>query len=85
MRKSVKPVSLTALDLEQEHHNEAARLRPAARLDDEELAVWDRIAPLLALHGYLNDLFVDTLVEYCRVICTIDRLVKFLRKEGDTC
>jgi P27 family predicted phage terminase small subunit len=84
MRKSVKPVSLTAIDLKPEHTAEAMRLRPAARLEDEELAVWDRLAPLLALHGYLNDLFVDTLVEYCRVVCTIDRLVRFLRIEGET-
>jgi P27 family predicted phage terminase small subunit len=84
MRKSVKNVNLTALDLKPEHINEAVRLRPETRLENDELIVWDRIAPLLALHGYLNDLFVDSLVEYCRVIITIDRLAKFLRHEGDT-
>lgn len=84
MRKSVRPVSLTAQDLEQEHLDEARRLRPTNRLVADELSVWDRIAPLLALNGHLNDLFVDTLVEYCRIVVTIDRLVKFLRHEGDT-
>jgi P27 family predicted phage terminase small subunit len=84
MRKTVKTILLTALDLAPEHRDESARLRPSSRLEADELAVWDRIAPLLALHGYLNDLFVDTLVEYCRVLCSIDRLVKFLRQEGDT-
>jgi P27 family predicted phage terminase small subunit len=75
---------MTALDLKQEHYEEARRLRPCFRLEEDELVVWDRIAPLLALHGYLNDLFVDTLVEYCRVVSSIDRLAKYLRKEGDT-
>lgn len=84
MRKSVRPISLTALDLKPEHQDEAKRLRPSFRLEEDELAIWDRIAPLLALHGYLNDLFIDTLIEYCRVVSTIDRLAKYLRKEGDT-
>lgn len=83
-RKSVAPIHLTALDLEPEHLSEAQRLRPVSRLEDNELMVWDRISPLLALHGYLNDLFVDSLVEYCRVIVTIDRLTKFIRENGDT-
>lgn len=74
----------TASDLTDDDHAEAARLRPTTRLIDEELAIWDRIAPLLAAHDYLNDLFMDTLVEYCRVVHSIDRYVRFLRDNDET-
>lgn len=74
----------TAMDLTDDDHKEANRLRPSDRLESNELAVWDRIAPLLAAHEYLNDMFVDSLVEYCRVICDIDETVKFLRDKGKT-
>jgi P27 family predicted phage terminase small subunit len=53
-------------------------------LEPEELAVWDRIAPLLAAHDYLNDMFVDSLVEYCRVICELDETSRFIRENGKT-
>lgn len=74
----------TALDITDKEKIEAERLRPVDRLEEDELRVWDRIAPLLALHGYLNDLYLDTLVEYCRVVCKIDDLCKYLRKNKDT-
>jgi P27 family predicted phage terminase small subunit len=74
----------TASDLTDEDYAEANRLRPESRLEPEELAIWDRIAPLLAAHDYLNDLFLDSLVEYCRVVNSIDETVKFLRENGKT-
>lgn len=74
----------TANDLTAEDYAEANRLRPDARLEPEELAIWDRIAPLLAAHDYLNDLFVDSVVEYCRVVNSIDKLCKYLHQQGET-
>lgn len=74
----------TAADLTDSDHAESNRLRPENRLDSDELSIWDRIAPLLAAHDYLNDLFVDSLVEYCRVVHSIDKNVKYLREHGDT-
>lgn len=74
----------TANDLTDEDYEEANRLRPTSRLDPKELEIWDRIAPLLAAHDYLNDLFVDTLVEYCSVVEALDRNKKYLREHGET-
>jgi P27 family predicted phage terminase small subunit len=84
MAKMKVVLRFTANDLTDEDYNEANRLRPESRLEPEELAIWDRIAPLLAAHDYLNDLFVDTLVEYCRVVNSIDETVRFLREHGET-
>lgn len=84
MAKMKMLLRFTASDLTDEDFAEANRLRPSDRLEPEELAIWDRIAPLLAAHDYLNDLFVDSLVEYCRVVHSIDRYVKLLRVEGET-
>ena len=74
----------TAADITYENITESLRLRPVDRLEKNELAVWDRLAPLLAAHDYLNDLFVDTLVEYCRVVCEINDIVVYLREHGKT-
>ena len=74
----------TANDLTDEDYDESNRLRPDSRLESDEIAVWDRIAPLLAAHDYLNDLFVDSLVEYCRVVHSIDKIVKYLHQNGET-
>jgi P27 family predicted phage terminase small subunit len=86
MAKMKMVLRFTANDLTDEDYAEANRLRPQSRLEPEELAIWDRIAPLLAAHDYLNDLFVDSLVEYCRVVYSIDRIVRYLRREdvGET-
>lgn len=84
MAKMKIALRFTAHDLTDEDHAEAQRLRPSTRLIPEELAIWDRIAPLLSAHDYLNDSFLDSLVEYCRVVHSIDRIVRTLREEGDT-
>jgi P27 family predicted phage terminase small subunit len=84
MAKMKMILRFTANDLTDEDYAEANRLRPASRLDPEELVIWDRIAPLLAAHDYLNDLFVDSIVEYCRVVYQIDEKNRFLRKHGET-
>jgi P27 family predicted phage terminase small subunit len=84
MAKMKVALRFTANDLTDEDYAEANRLRPEPRLEPEELAIWDRIAPLLAAHDYLNDLFVDSLVEYCRVVHSIDKTVKYLRQNGET-
>jgi len=84
MAKIKLQLRYTALDVNDEDQAEADRLRPSARLENDELEVWDRIAPLLAAHDYLNDMFIDSLVEYCRVICELDSTVKFLRENGKT-
>lgn len=84
MAKMKMILRFTASDLTDEDFSEAQRLRPETRLEPEELAIWDRIAPLLAAHDFLNDLFVDSLVEYCRVVHSIDKNVRYLRANGDT-
>ncbi|WP_427501366.1 P27 family phage terminase small subunit [Methylomonas sp. MED-D] len=84
MAKMKMVLRFTANDLTGQDYAEAARLRPEKRLEPEELAIWDRIAPLLAAHDYLNDLFVDSLVEYCRVVHSIDETVRYLRQHGKT-
>lgn len=84
MAKMKMILRFTANDLTDEDYAESTRLRPDARLEPEELAIWDRIAPLLAAHDYLNDLFVDSLVEYCRVVHSIDSIVRYLRQHGET-
>ena len=84
MAKIKIALRFTANDLTDDDYADANRLRPDSRLEPEELAIWDRIAPLLAAHDYLNDLFVDSLVEYCRVVHSIDKNVRYLRQHGDT-
>ncbi|WP_426994463.1 P27 family phage terminase small subunit [Methylomonas sp. CM2] len=84
MAKMKMILRFTAADLTYEDFLEATRLRPDDRLEPEELAIWDRIAPLLAAHDYLNDLFLDSLVEYCRVVHSIDKVVRYLRQHGET-
>ena len=84
MAKMKLVLRYTGQDLTDEDYAEANRLRPSSRLEPDELAIWDRIAPLLAAHDYLNDLFIDSLVEYCRVICELDQTVKYLRDNGKT-
>ncbi|WP_430009858.1 P27 family phage terminase small subunit [Methylophaga lonarensis] len=50
------------------HIAKAEALRPADLLTDDELKVWDRIAPHLAMLGRLKPHFLDALCEYCRVV-----------------
>lgn len=84
MAKMKLLLRFTAGELTDDDYAEAKRLRPDSRLEPAELAIWDRIAPLLAAHDYLNDLFIDSLVEYCRVVNSIDKTVRYLREHGET-
>ena len=77
MAKGRKPELVTgskfaALPLHDEpqsiHMARANSLRPSDDLSENELKVWDRIAPTLAMLGRLKPHFVDALAEYCRVV-----------------
>ncbi len=48
------------------HFAKSKDLRPDW-LTDDELAIWDRIAPQLVMLGRLKPHFVDSLAEYCIV------------------
>ena len=50
------------------HIAKANALRPVEELSENELKVWDRIAPTLAMLGRLKPHFVDALAEYCRIV-----------------
>ena len=50
------------------HKARAADLRPDDLLTVDELKVWDRVAPHLAMLGRLKPHFLDALCEYCRVV-----------------
>ena len=61
------------------HIAKANDLRPDDLLSADELMIWDRIAPNLAMLGRLKPHFVDALCEYCRVV----RRLYDARKELD--
>lgn len=60
------------------HVAKAESLRPDDLLSDDELKVWDRIAPHLAMLGRLKPHFVDALCEYCRVVRRLADARKYL-------
>ncbi len=72
MARGQKPKLVTgnmqALPLHDEpqsiHYARAKELKPDW-LNIDELAIWDRIAPTLAMLGRLKPHFVDALAEYC--------------------
>jgi len=60
------------------HFARANALRPADLLSDDELKVWDRMAPQLAMLGRLKPHFVDAFCEYCRVVRRLSDARKYL-------
>lgn len=62
--------------------NDAARLRPQ-NLCPDEAAIWDRIAPELALLGRLKGHFVDVVAEYVRAVNRMRVLRETLMDEGE--
>lgn len=68
-------------DKPEEWHEElAAELRPAD-LKDEEVAVWDRMAPELSKVGRLKKLYIDVIAEYCRIVAKLAEARKTLDEE----
>ena len=59
------------------HHARAEALKPDW-LTEGEIAVWDRIAPELAMIGRLKPHFVDALAEYCIVRRRLSDARKYL-------
>jgi phage terminase small subunit len=49
-------------------YDKAVKLRPDDLLTEQELKIYDRIAPQLAMLGRLKAHFIDALCEYCRVV-----------------
>ena len=64
------------------NYSMARELRPDSILYADELLVWDRIAPWLALLGRLQPWYLDTLCEYCRVIVSLSKNAKFFMEQG---
>ncbi|MDD4907232.1 MAG: P27 family phage terminase small subunit [Methylobacter tundripaludum] len=60
------------------HVARANALRPGDDLSEDELKVWDRIAPHLAMLGRLKPHFVDALAEYCRIVRRLADARKYL-------
>jgi len=59
------------------HRARADALRPDW-LSEDELKVWDRLAPDLAMLGRLKPHFVDALAEYCIVVRKLADARKYL-------
>lgn len=53
-------------------------------LTEREAAVWDRLAPQLAMQGRLKAHFVDSVSEYCRALMRMKILREKLEDEGET-
>lgn len=60
------------------HFARAKDLRPSDDLTSDELKVWDRLAPHLAMLGRLKPHFVDAFCEYCRVVRRLSDARKYL-------
>jgi len=79
--------NVEALPLVQEpqaaHYAIADELRPGS-LATDEAAVWDRIAPHLAMLGRLKPIYVDYLAEYCVVLARLAATRKMLNEDGWT-
>ena len=67
----------------EDHVAMSAELRPTFILSAEELQVWDRITPWLAMQNRLKPWYMDTLIEYCRVVNNINATVQYFRQEGN--
>jgi len=76
--------NVSALPLSEEpqaaHIAKAEALRPDD-LSPEEVAVWDRLAPVLVMVGRLRAHYVDALAQYCVVCVRLKEARKTLDKE----
>ena len=64
------------------HYARAESLRPDELLTEDEVKVWNRVAPQLAMLGRLKPHFVDALCEYCRVVRRLADARRTLDDEG---
>lgn len=73
---------VTPLPLHEEpqavHIAKSKDLRPDELLSEDELKVWDRNGPYLAMLNRLKPHFVDAFCEYCRVVVRIAEARKTL-------
>lgn len=53
-------------------------------LTEREGAVWDRLAPQLAMQKRLKAHFVDSVAEYCRALMRMKELREILQEKGET-
>ncbi len=80
MAKKAKAQPLETFDNPSaDDYAKAADLRPTFELDAEELRVWDEIMPWLAKNNRLQPWYKHTLIEYCRVVSSIGKIVQYFR------
>jgi P27 family predicted phage terminase small subunit len=77
-------ILLTSDDITDEDRAIASSHLSQVKLDQDESVIWNRVAPLLQANGLLSDLYIDTLVEYCRVVNQINEIHLWLKENGLT-
>lgn len=61
----------------------ANELRPSFELTADELRYWDEITPWLAKNKRLQPWYKHTLIEYCRTLASIGKIVQYFRDHPD--
>lgn len=93
MSKGRKPVLVTgtkfkALPLHEEpqaaHYALSNALRPDTILSEEEIKIWDRLGPYLAMLGRLKPHNSDVFADYCHVLNEIREARAFLKSNDYT-
>lgn len=75
-------VSMTGSDSSAADRAASAPALCPDHFDEKAVAVWNRIAPALALLGRLNPLFIDAVGEYCQTIVEYNELYKFIKTKS---
>lgn len=84
MRKSLPKTYQHFVNPDETHYAMADELRPVNRLADDELEIWDDLAPLLAMNQRLKPLYKLTLILLCKAISSEHSISNFLIENGDT-
>ena len=86
MRKILPAVLIHFDNPNESHYAMANEMRPTSRLKEDELEIWDEIAPILAMYQRLKPLYKFPLILLCKAIAAEHRLSTFLRdpENGET-
>jgi len=80
MAKTAKVKPLSTFDNPSvDDYAKARDLRPTFELDADELRIWDEIMPWLAMNGRLQPWYKHTLMEYCRIVANIGKIIQYFR------